>query len=113
MKEFTCSYTYDDGEHAHWTGTVTPIRKKAATTKAVIKGRGSSYTIIVGDCSCGHFLCIPEINLSCPLAEWGNIFWNRERMSGLMNVTDAVTIVNVVKALMGDRIRTKKHALER
>lgn len=105
MKTFTCRHTYEDGETKTWTGTVTPVRKTTGMTKARIEGRGSSFTVIVGDYAHGHFLCVPEINVGCPMSRWDDLFWNKERLSGLMNPTDAVTIVTGIKTLMTERIR--------
>ena len=113
MKKFECNYTFDDGEAAHWTGTVTPIRKTATQIEAKVEGRGSSYHIIIGRYSYGNYLCIPEADVGCRMADWNDVFWNREKLSSLINVTDAVTIVNGAKALMGDQIRTRKHGPER
>ena len=113
MKEFVCRHTYDDGEKAEWTGTVTPIRSTVDMRVAEIKGRGSSFTVIAGEYPYGDFLCIPEINVGCPLSRWDDLFWNQERLFSLMNETDAVTISYGVKALMEGRTRRRKHNLER
>ena len=113
MKEFHCKHTYSDGETEEWTGTVELIRKTASATEAQVKGRGSSLTVIVGDYTDGHFLCIPEIDVGCPMAGWGDLFWNQERLCSLMNETDAVTVAAGVKALMDSRVRAKKHNQER
>ena len=113
MKEFICEHTYSDGETASWTGTVTPIRRTAVTSEAEIRGRGSCFTVIVGEYAYGRFLCIPDLNVGCPMSRWDDLFWNQERLSGLMNETDAVTVSAGVKALMTDRVRVKKHEAER
>ena len=54
-----------------------------------------------------------KFEVGCRMSDGNDVFWNREKRSSLMNVTYAVTIVNGVKALMGDRVRTKKHGPER
>ena len=113
MQEFICTHTYEDGEKARWTGTVTPIRRTATMTEAEISGRGSSFTVIAGSYSGGHFLCIPALDVGCPMAGWDDLLWNRERLSGLMNETDAATVAAGVKALMTERIRTKASGMER
>lgn len=113
MKEFTVKHTYSDGETATWTGTVEVLRKTSFTVEAEVKGRGSSFTVIAGKYSYGNYLCIPEINVGCPMSRWDDLFWNRERLSGLMNETDSATIAAGMKALLTERTRTKKHGMER
>ena len=113
MKEFACKHTYGDGETTEWTGTVTPVRRSAGITEAEIGGRGSSFTVIVGEYTCGRFLCIPAVNVGCPMSGWDDVFWNRERLSSVMNETDAVTVAYGVKALMGERGRNRKRGMER
>ena len=112
MKEFVCRHTYEDGETMEWTGTVTPVRKSAGITEAEIRGRGSGFTVIVGEYTHGRFLCIPAVNVGCPMSRWDDVFWNRERLASLMNETDAVTVAYGVKTLMGERVRNKKRGME-
>ena len=113
MKEFICKHTYSDGEKTEWTGTVTTLCKTGSTVEAEIKGRGSSFTVIAGKCTYGNYLCIPESNVGCPMSRWDDVFWNRERLSGLMNETDAATVAAGVKALMAERIKTRESNPER
>ena len=101
MKEFVCRHTYGDGETMEWTGTVTPVRRSAGITE------------IIGEYTHGRFLCIPAVNVGCPMPRWDDVFWNRERLASLMNETDAVTVAYGVKTLMGERVRNRKHGMER
>ena len=113
MKEFVCRHTYGDGETMEWTGTVTPVRRGAGITEAEIRGRGSGFTVIIGEYTHGRFLCIPAVNVGCPMSRWDDVFWNRERLASLMNETDAVTVAYRVKTLMGERVRNRKRSMER
>ena len=78
MKKFNCKYSHKCSETEEWTGTAELIRKTASTTEAVVKGRGSTFAVIVGDYTSGHFLCIPDINVGCPMVGWGGSFGESE-----------------------------------
>lgn len=105
---FKCSHTYPDGEKQEWTGKICPTRTGKEFTEAQISGRGSFFTVIAGKYANGNFICIPDLNVGCPAAEWKDIFWNRERLSGLMNETDAVTVAFGLKALAEERKRERE-----
>ena len=86
-----------------WEGTIEIFDARKDVVQAVVQGRGSTFTIIFGSYEYGNFLCIPEINVGCPLADWNDLFWNRERLAGLMNPIDAITVVGGIAALMDER----------
>ena len=92
MAEYKCQCTYDSGRTRSWTATWSIVDSGDEFTELKITGCGSSYHIILGHYSSGNFLCIPDSGLSCPLAHWTDVFWNMERISRILNRTDAVTI---------------------
>lgn len=105
---FKCRHTYADGETTEWIGTVRPTKKTKDLTEAVVSGRGSSFTVIAGKYINGNFICIPELNVGCPASEWKDVLWNKERLSGLMNETDAVTVAFGVKAMMEEKVKSRE-----
>ena len=101
MKRFICRHTYANGEKDTWIGTISQIRTIEDIIEAFVSGRGSGLTILIGTYQNGHFICIPDINVGCPLSmSWDDIHWNTERLSKLMNETDAVTVAYGIKTLM-------------
>ena len=54
---------------------------------------------VVGSYRSGQYICIPDIDVGCPLSNFSDIFWNRERLSAHMQKTDAEMIANALKAL--------------
>lgn len=97
--EFNCKYVHEDGSTASWKGEIRAAKKQGCLTEAQVTGRGSSFTIILGRYANGNFLCIPEIDVGCPLSDWSDAFWNLERLSPLMNPVDATTVVYGIRAL--------------
>lgn len=100
MVQFICTHTYADGTKNTWKGMATLYRKQGPLAEIQISGRGTSLLVLVGKYSWGRFICIPDIDVGCPLARWDDTFWNTERLSRLMNETDAVTVAQGIKALM-------------
>ena len=92
MGVFKCQCTSDSGRTQSWTAKWEIVNLTNEVTELRISGRGSSYNIVLGDYSSGNFLCIPDSNLGCALAHWSDTFWNTERISMILNKTDAVTI---------------------
>ena len=66
-------------------------------SELAISGRGSMYTVILGEYSSGSYLCIPEQGIGCPLGSLSDTFWNFEQLSRLICRTDAATIVNALE----------------
>ena len=92
MHEFNCSYVYEDGTSKKWHGQWCIINDDSDCCEMLIRGRGSEYRVVLGCCSTGSYLCIPSQYISCSLADRTDRFWNREQISRVLNVTDAVTI---------------------
>lgn len=87
--------------HVHereWTGQAEITRHTANMTELLIYGRGSRMDTIIGKYQNGLYLCIPDIDVGCPLSSMSDIFWNRERLSGQMNAVDAITVAWALKA---------------
>lgn len=81
-----------------WTGQADIVFHTADTAELMIYGRGSRMDTIIGRYRIGLYVCIPDINVGCPISSMSDFFWNRERLSGQMNQTDAVTVAWALKA---------------
>lgn len=98
--EFICKRNKKYEAVEKWEGTIEINLVHGNVVEAVVQGRGSTMTIIFGDYTNGHFLCVPDLDIGCPLAAYSDVFWNYERLSALMNPVDAMTIVAGIATLM-------------
>lgn len=81
-----------------WTGQVKIAALTADTAELLIEGRGSYMDIIIGKYRIGLYVCIPDIDVGCPISSMSDYFWNRERLAKHMNQTDAITVAWALKA---------------
>lgn len=93
---FACSCEYPSGRLGEWTGFWQEADSGRGTSELLISGRGSLYTVLVGEYSSGHYLCIPEQGIGCPLGGLSDTFWNFEQLSALICRTDAATIISAL-----------------
>lgn len=96
MNVFECIYHDDDGLPKRWDGCWIQKASMPGHAELLIKGRGSMYTVILGRCSSGNYLCIPEQRISCPLSFLSDKFWNYEQLSSLLGTVDAVTVTTAL-----------------
>jgi len=96
MQTFHCKHTYHNGDSSRWDGSWDILERETDFHELRIRGRGSSYDVVLGECSSGNYLCIPASNIGCSLGHWTDTFWNFERLSSLMNETDAKTIITAL-----------------
>ena len=87
--EFVCKRKVKYEGLETWDGTIEIVSVKRSLIETIIQGRGSTMRVLIGDYSYGHFVCIPDLNVGCPFASWGDEFWNYEK-----------TVVSSVAALM-------------
>lgn len=89
--EYTC--TLRDGTHIEsWTGELTLLRCAGGQYEAEISGRGTYFHILAGRHKYGNYLCIPNHDVGCELSKFTDVFWNEEKLRGLMRKVDAVTV---------------------
>ena len=81
-----------------WTGMAELTKQTAVMAELLLYGRGSRMDTIIGKYQSGLYLCIPDIDVGCPLSSMSDIFWNWERMAGQMNAVDAATVACGLKA---------------
>lgn len=98
--KFKCKHTYEDGCFLEWTGSWELLHYNGSFWELLISGRGSSFHSIAGISSAGLYICIPSIDVGCGLANWTDTFGNTEKLSGLIPVTDAVTIAEAIRSFL-------------
>jgi hypothetical protein len=64
-----------------------------------ITGRGSEFRGVIGVCSYGRYLCIPNWGIGCELADFTDVFWNCERLSRYVSYVDAITLAQAIAHL--------------
>lgn len=93
--EYTCILRHGPQKEC-WTGKLTLLRKLPGQYEAEISGRGTYFHILAGRHKYGNYLCIPNHDIGCELSDFSDIFWNEERLRGLMRKVDAVTVATAL-----------------
>lgn len=99
--DFKCINTHTGKcpEHEReWTGQVEIVSLTEDTAELFIEGRGSCMDAVIGRYQTGLYICIPNIDVGCPISRMSDYFWNRERLAQHMNCTDAITVAWALKA---------------
>jgi hypothetical protein len=81
-----------------WTGTVTRLANHGSHYEINVSSR-SGFVFLVGKYTSGGFISIPAFNVGTDLADYGDYFWNNERLASIMNRVDAVTVAEALRAL--------------
>ncbi len=89
--EYTCILRHGSQKES-WTGKLTLLHKGPGMYEAEISGRGTYFHVLAGRHQYGNYLCIPNHDVGCELSDFSDIFWNEERLRGLMRRVDAVTV---------------------
>ena len=97
MNVIKCRYEYDNGEVKEWPVRWAITKRMAGATYIHIEGRGTEFDAIIGRYSSGNFICIPSIDVGCGLAPYNDTFWNMEKLSKYLGVTDAFTITKALE----------------
>ena len=84
--------------YQEWEGCVKSIHNHGSHYEIQIQSR-SGFTFMVGNCTAGAFISIPDYNVGCELASYGDYFWNNERLSRIMNRVDAATVAQALQTL--------------
>lgn len=84
-----------------WTARIDTLKMTASGQyEAEINGRGTYFHIIAGRHKYGGFLCIPNHNIGCELADFSDIRWTMERLCmNPMRKIDAVTVATGISHL--------------
>lgn len=75
-----------------WTGQIRLLSQSDSCYEAEITGRGTYFHLIAGRHRYGNYLCIPNHEVGSELSAYQDVFWNTERLSGLMKKVDAITV---------------------
>lgn len=96
MYELPCRHTYDDGEEIQWNIHWRILDERPENHELLVRGRGSEYRVVLGQCTTGLYMCIPTMDIGCGLAHTTDILWNRTQIAAILNETDAVTIATAI-----------------
>lgn len=88
-----------DHDERGWQGEIKITRRSINMVEFLVYGRGSCMNGIAGKYMSGQYICIPDIDVGCPISRMSDIFWNKERLAAHMQETDAVTVAYALKAL--------------
>jgi len=75
-----------------WIGQLKVIDSSDDSYELEIQSRGSLFHVITGSRSWGDYICIPNHDVGSESASLADVFWNRERLSRLINPIDAATV---------------------
>jgi hypothetical protein len=98
--EFVCSHRIDK-KLTRWTGEITRCKGNEKKCEFEIQSRGSYYHVIIGKHDYGHYVCVPNWDVGCELADYADTFWNTERLSKQLRIADAVTIATAIREIKG------------
>jgi len=82
----------------NWTGRVTSLINHGSHYEIHISSR-SGFVFLIGRYINGGFISIPAFDVGSDLADYGDYFWNNERLSAIMNPVDAATVAEALRAL--------------
>lgn len=92
-KYFVCS-----SSNREWSGHITKLINYGSHYEMRIESL-SGITVLFGKTSMGTFACMPDFQAGCHLAELDNEFYSKEKLSGVINNIDAITIAKALNSL--------------
>lgn len=95
---FTCHYQNEEVSK-EWLASITRIGIKTNCETITIEGNGSIFDVIVGRNERTNWICIPQQKVSSELSDLKDKFWNREALSRLLPICDAIMISNMLENL--------------
>lgn len=81
-----------------WSGMITNLSKFGSHYELKIESR-SGFIVVIGKTNHGNFACIPDYDVGCHLSKLKDLFWNSERLCGIMNGVDAITVAHALQAV--------------
>ena len=81
-----------------WSGQITKVINYGSHYEMRIESL-SGITVLFGKTSMGTFACMPDFQAGCHLAELNNEFYSKEKLMGVINPIDAITIAKALNAL--------------
>jgi len=98
MMDFICT-NRTEKKQTHWKGTITKLKGSINQCEFEIQSRGYYYHVIVGRHDYGNYVCIPNWDAGCELADYVDLYWNVERLSKQLKKADAITIATAIREL--------------
>jgi len=98
--EFTCTHKTEK-KLTRWTGEITGCKGNEKQCEFELQSRGLYYHVIVGQHDYGHYVCVPNWDVGCELADYTDMFWNTERLSKQLKIADAITIATAIRKIKG------------
>lgn len=91
----------EDGRAVSWMASIDTLRMTASGQyEAEINGRGTYFHVIAGQHKYGGFLCMPNHNIGCELADFSDIRWTIGRLCmHPIRKVDAVTVATGISHL--------------
>ena len=81
-----------------WQGSL-ELKRRTPPYEMIVTARGSSFHILFGRYDFGNYLCIPNWDVGCELADIGDICWNCERLTRQLKKVDATSVVYALAAV--------------
>lgn len=100
MMEFICTHKTEK-KQMRWAGMITDCKGNKEKCEFELQNRGSYYHVIIGKHDYGHYVCVPNWDVGCELADYGDLFWNTERLAKQLRIADAITIATAIREIKG------------
>jgi len=78
-----------------WLGKISRLKNYGSHFEIQIQSR-SSLMVLFGETSRGYFASIPDFNVGCHLVDPQDIFWNSERLTGVLGKVDGHTVATAL-----------------
>ena len=72
------------------------LKRSANPYEIEVSALGNYYHIVFGEHAYGNFLCIPNWDIGCEIADFSDLFWNTERLSKHLNEADALSVTKAL-----------------
>jgi len=89
-KHFLCEFKNQKNKRK-WPATITNFIDYGSHYEMRIESL-SGITALFGKTSLGTFVCLPDFRVGCHLADLNNENYTTDKLSGVINLTDAVTV---------------------
>lgn len=96
--EFKCSYRTGKRQ-ASWNGEIKKLHGSKEQCEFECNSRGNYYHVIVGKHDYGNYVCIPNWDVGCELADYVDYYWNVERLAKRLKKVDAITVATAIREI--------------
>jgi hypothetical protein len=88
---FECIDVIDKSNTIPWKGRIINLIKYESHFEMKLQGR-AIINVIFGKTNYGGFVCIPDLGVGCPTANFKDKFWNFESLHRVLEKEDAITV---------------------